>query len=250
MRCWPVCAAMTALVAAGCDLGVVDYSQPPSPALMVVASEIETDTADADRVVVTVSGTLNPGIGQNGFPRSSADGSLIVQDSAIVADSSTSPFATTLVPQPRWKVALAFPAPAPESVRLTLPHPEGLGPSPSISMRVRVATTPEGLVRLSAGEDLVLTADRPSSPADMAWWEILVRAENEQNVRLRFTGDSWPDTLRVPSSALPTNGFPYQVAVTIRWTRARTLIQRSQAERYDLLLHSTMRLHWTLEIDP
>lgn len=245
MRLMAVCGIASAVVVAGCDLGVVDLVLPPSPAELVVVSEIRADPTTPDQVEVSVRAALDPGIGPDGKPRALDSGTLLVEGAPYLPSMTGQP------PSPTWDASISFPAPGPEGVRLTLPRPEGFGPGTSLTMRVRVMTTPEGTILLDQGEDLVITTELPSSPAETVEWSLALSSATMPGFRLQLGGTGpWPEQIRVPSEQLPTGAFPITAEARIEWDRGFTLIELTPQERYDLVLRSIMRLAWTLEVAP
>lgn len=228
------------LLAVGCSLGIVDLPTEPSPAELVVVSELSAHPDDPALVRVSVVASLEPGIGREGAARDVLDDVLGVE-------------ATLHEPEPdadgtfRWSAAEVFTAPGPPSVELRLPRLEGLPPPRDVNMRVRVDVTPAaGVVALDPGEDLVLVAAEPTNPSSRVSWYVQVRSATDPSFRLNLNGDgtAWPDTVRVPALQLPPGAFPLDVRWGILWDRTVDISALSPAERYDLHLRSILLVDW------
>lgn len=232
----------TTMILAACGLGVVDLPADPAPARLLVTSEIAADPTDPSRVHVVVSATLDPGIEPDGTPRRVASNVLRVEDIGYAPSQSGDPS------RPTWLATESYPTPGPEAVRLGLPRLEGLGLSETLRMRVRVAVAPGRTIVLGDGQDLVITAEPPSNPAQTLHWSLYLTSSSMPTYRLQTGGsDSWPAEVRVPAGQIPTEALPLKAMLRIRWDRSVNLLELTPDERYDLALRSIMVVAWTIE---
>lgn len=230
------------MMVAACGLGVVDIPPDPSPAQLFVSSAIGADPSDPSRVQVVVRATLDPGIGRDGSPRRITDDAFHVEGAAHSPSGSGDPS------RPTWLATISYATPGPEGVRLGIPRLEGLGLAESITMRVRVDVTPDGTIVLGDGEDLVITAEPPSNPAQTLEWSLDLTSAAMPAYALRMGGtDSWPSEVRVPADQIPASALPLRAALQIRWYRTLNLFSLTPDERYDLTLGSIMNVVWTVE---
>lgn len=231
------------VVLCGCSLGVVDLPADPSPAELFVASQLETDPVDPSQVRLVVRATLDPGIGLDGVPRG------VVSDLLGVGDGDYSPSDGGDPSRPIWLATESYAPPGPEGVALRLPRLQGFGPAERIRMRIRVDVTSGGTIVLGDGDDLVLTSEPPSNPAQTLEWSLQLTSTSMPTFGLTMGGsESWPEEVRVPASQLPASALPVEATLRIRWDRSLNLVELTPDERYDLALRSTMVVGWTVEV--
>ena len=231
-------------VASACTLGVVDLPSDPAPAELLVVTEMAADPADPSRVLVLVAAALDPGVTLDGAPR------RLVSDVLGVEDVDHRPTEPGDPAHPTWHATVSFPAPGPEAVQLRLPRLEGLGLGAGVNMRVRVDVTPGSTIRVAPDEDLVLTAEPPSNPAQTLDWSLEVTSPGLAAFDLRRGGATvWPAEVRVPAGEIPSEAFPVEAVLRIRWDRSLTLFELTPSERYDLALRSVMTVAWTVDVD-
>jgi len=229
-------------VVAGCTLGVVDIPAGPTPAELRVTSEFRADPSDASLVRIVVRASLDPGIGLDGAPR------RIERTVLGVGGSDYEPASAPDPSHPTWLATGSYAAPGPEGVPLRLPILAGLGLAQGINMRVRVEATPGTTILLGRGEDLVLTAEPPSNPAQTLEWSLDLTSASLPDFRVQRGGDdAWPAEVRIPADELPPSAFPIRAEVRVRWDRSLSVFELTPAERYDLSLTSVMVLDWTVE---
>jgi hypothetical protein len=227
------------LVVVGCGLGVVDLVREPSPAELLVVSEIASDPEEALLVRVEVRAKLEPGIGTDGRSRRLLTDILGVQNQIYDALQAGDP------PRPTWRAIDSYEEPGPEAVQLVFPRLEGLPPPPNINMRVRVDVTPGDSIVIGEQEDLVLSTTPPTNPAQTLAWSLELTSPSAPAFRLFAGGEElWPTTVRVPAEQMPASAFPLHARLRIQWDRSLNLTQLTPVERYDLALRSIMTVDW------
>lgn len=234
--------AASAIVLAACGLGVVDIPPDPAPAELLVISEIRADPDDPSQVRVVVRATLDPGITSEGVPR------RVTRDVLRVEGTDHSPSPSGDQSRPTWVATESYPTPGPEAVRLGLPKLEGFGLAETINMRIRVDMTPGNTILLADGDDLVITAEPPSNPAQDLEWSLELTSAAMPEYQVQMGGRrSWPAEMRVPAEQIPASALPLTAALRIRWDRSLELFELTPDERYDLRLRSIILVEWTVE---
>jgi hypothetical protein len=229
-------------IMAACTLGVVDLPPQPAPAELRVTSELGADPQDPSRVQVLVTAALDPGIGLDGEAR------RVLSDVMGIHGVSYSPSEPRDPSRPTWLASESYETPGPYGVQLRLPRLEGLGFGEVINMRVRVDVTPEGTIVLQDGEDLVLTTEPPSNPAQELEWSMALSSESTPSFRILLEGEeSWPAEVRVPADQIPGYAFPLRAEMRIQWDRSLDLFELTPDERYRLWLRSIMEVGWSVE---
>lgn len=231
----------TSIVAA-CSLGVVDLRLAPSSAEFFVAAEFEADPDDPARTQVVVKAVVEPGITIDGRQR------RLVTELLGVEDENHVPLASSEPENPSWMVTESYETPGPFAVPIRLPALEGLGFPRTINMRVRVEATPPGTIVLAPDEDLVLTTEPPSNPAESLQWRFRILSSSLPGFQVNTTGSGpWPTEVRINAAQMPAEAFPLDAELIISWDRSLTLFELTPAEQYNVALRSTMLLEWTVE---
>lgn len=242
MRGMAAFAMASATMVAACSLGVVDLRLEPAPARLFVSSDLEPDPDDPSSVLITVDAALDPGVGPDRTARRIATELLSVEGVDHEPRDRVDP------PRLTWRATDSYPAPGPEGVRLGMPQVAGLGLAESITMRVRVDVTPGDTLLLAEGEDLVLTAEPPSNPAESLDWSLNLTSASLPTYRLELRGGApWPTEVRVSSGQIPAEALPLQATLRIRWDRALDLVHFTSIERYELVLQSSMEVDWIVQ---
>jgi hypothetical protein len=232
-------------VASACTLGVVDLPADPGPAELLVVTEMAADPADPSLVQVQLTATLDPGTGLDGTPR------RIVSEVLGVEGTDHAPTESADPGHLMWLATETYASPGPEGVQLRLPRLEGLGLGETVNMRVRVDVTPGATILVADGEDLVLTAEPPSNPAQTLDWSLELTSPSMSPFLLEVVGaTAWPSEVRVPAEEIPPTAFPVDAVLRIQWDRSLTLFELTPDERYDLALRSVMVVTWTVDASP
>lgn len=233
--------ASTTIVAA-CTLGVVDLPPQPAPAELLVTAELGADPGDSSRVQVLVTATLDPGVGPDGETRRLLSDVMGIHGIDHTPSESEDPSRTT------WLAAESYPTPGPYAVQLRVPRLQGLGFGEVINMRVRVDVTPEDTIVLDDGEDLVLTTEPPSNPAQALEWSLTLSSSSSPDFGVTLGGDeAWPTEVRVAADRIPSGALPLTAEMRIQWDRSLDLFQLTPSELYRLSLRSIMDVVWTVE---
>lgn len=229
---------------AGCTLGIVDLDPDPSPARMVVASQVVPNPSHRGQVLVTVNAQLDPGIGPARAPRGLVSDALAV-DGAVVAVSMTDAAGRS-----SWQSLATYDAPGPIAVELGFPRIAELPPPTTINMRVQIPVPPDDTLVVAEGEDLVILADAPDGPfenLEAMEWQLELRA-SAPSTFLAVTGGrgGWPREMRIPAAQLVGGTFPLQARFQLRWRRSLVLFELTPVDRLELTLESDMQTEWTV----